>query len=204
MLRPLVSSILAAAALAGCDPYDPDLGNDPFLCSKPDRTCPDGYVCDGDADDSICVVSQGPDVDASNGNFQCADDSSIEPNNDPGTAFITPLGDTAQTYSLVGLAVCPAGDKDHYRFRIATAGTNFEAQVTGVANRSPLSLQVLTASGVMVASGAPVTGSPQVVRIELVNRLAAENYVVLVQSSDSTQNNYDLTMKVCGTTPPCP
>lgn len=204
MLRPIISLFIAAAALAACNPYSPDLGTDPFLCSKTEHLCPEGYECDGDTDESICIAAApSDDVDATGGNFQCANDSSIEPNNDPGTAFVTPIP-SMTSYSLVGLSVCPVGDRDHYRFRIDTAGTNFEAQVTGVANRSSLSLQVLTATGTMVASGSSVSGSPQVVRIEVINRLAAENYVVLVQSADNTENNYDLTMKICATTPPCP
>jgi hypothetical protein len=195
---------LGTAALAACNPYDPDLGNHPFKCAT-DGTCPAGYTCEGDDPMTwVCETSQPADIDAPGGQFVCANDSSIEPNNDPNTAFITPLGTSMMTYSLVGLAICPVGDRDHYRFSISQTGQNFEAQVTGVADRPSLSLQVLNAAGAMVASGAPVPGTPQVVRIELVNRLAAGQYTVLVQSPDNTQNNYNLEMDICTSVPPCP
>ena len=93
---------------------------------------------------------------------------------------------------------------DYYRFDVNVNGLNFEATVSGVANRTPLSLNVLTSAGAPVASGAPVTGTPSVVRIEIPNRLAIGSYIVQVQSPDTTENNYDLTLKVCTTPLPCP
>jgi hypothetical protein len=63
---------------------------------------------------------------------------------------------------------------------------------------------VLTAAGSPVASGAPVAGTPQVVRVEIPNRLAIGSYIVQVQSPDATENNYDLTLRVCSTPLPCP
>jgi hypothetical protein len=196
--------VLSLVAAAACNPYDPDLGSHPFKCSN-DGTCPEGYTCEGDDPETwVCETSEPADIDAPGSQFQCANDSSIEPNNDPGSAFITPLGTSMMTYSLVGLAICPVGDRDHYRFSISATGQNFEAQVTGVADRPSLSLQVLNSAGAMVASGAPVPGSPQVVRIELINRLAAGQYTVLVQSPDNTENNYNLEMDICTQVPPCP
>ena len=93
-------------------------------------------------------------------------------------------------YSLVGLAICPVGDRDHFRFDIANNGDDFEAQVTGVANRPSLSIQVLNSSGSMIASGAPVAGTPQVVRAELPSGLAIGTYYVLVQSPDNRIRSY--------------
>lgn len=199
-----LSLILSFGALAACNPYDPDLGNEPFECGNDEPRCPEGYFCDERSDmNQVCVKQQSDDIDASTGTFQCANDSSIEPNNDVQTAFVTPIP-TMMSYSLVGLAVCPTGDRDHYRFDINVNGLNFEATVSGVANRTPLSLNVLTSAGAPVASGAPVTGTPQVVRVEIPNRLAVGSYIVQVQSPDSTENNYDLMLKVCSTPLPCP
>ena len=192
------------AALAACNPYDPDLGNAPFECGSSEPRCPEGYTCHEYSDmNQVCEKQQADDIDAPGGNFQCANDSSIEPNNDVMTAFVTPIP-SMPSYSLVGLSVCPTGDRDHYRFDINVNGLNFEATVSGVANRTPLSLNVLTSAGAAVASGAPVTGTPQVVRVEIPNRLAIGSYIVQVQSPDTTENNYDLTLKVCSTPLPCP
>lgn len=191
-------SLLAAAA---CNPYSPDLGNDPFECGS-EGECPDGYSCQDSAGRQLCVASEPIEVDGGGGQFQCANDSSIEPNNDPQSAFITPIPQMPK-YSLVALAICPVGDRDHFRFDITANGTDFEAQATGVANRPSLSIQVLNSSGNMIASGAPVSGAPQNVRVELPSGLAIGTYYVLVQSPDNTENNYDLVMKVCDTLP-CP
>jgi hypothetical protein len=197
------TTLLSLGALVACNPYDPELGGAPFECGSDEPRCPDGYTCVTYSDtNEVCERAQSDDVDAANSTFQCANDSSIEPNNDVQTAFVTPIP-SMPSYSLVGLAVCPTGDRDHYRFDINVNGLNFEATVAGVANRTPLSLNVLNSSGTLVASGAPVSGSPQVVRVELVNRLAVGSYIVQVESPDSTENNYDLTLKVCTTVPPC-
>jgi hypothetical protein len=198
--RLFIVSILFVVA---CNPYSPDLGDEPFQCAN-DGTCPDGYSCEGDpATDGVCVATEPtPDIDAPDDNFQCANDSSIEPNNDPTSAFVTPIPSQVN-YSLVGLAICPVGDRDHYRFNISTNGTDFEATVTGVANRPSLSIQVLNSTGTMIATGAPVSGMPQVVKVEMPSGLAIGTYHVLVQSPDNTENNYDLVMKICATLP-CP
>ncbi len=197
-------AFVACAVAAGCNPYDPDLGNAPFECGTSEPRCPEGFTCHTYSDtNEICERTQSGDIDAPGGTFQCANDSSIEPNNDVQTAFVTPIP-SMPSYSLVGLSVCPTGDRDHYRFDINVNGLNFEATVAGVANRSSLSLNVLTAAGAPIASGAPVGGNPQVVKIAVENRLAVGSYIVQVQSPDNTENNYDLTLKVCSTTLPCP
>ncbi len=199
-----LSSIISFGALAACNPYDPDLGSSPFECGGDEPRCPEGYTCVEYSDtNKVCEKAAGEDdIDAPGSNFQCANDTSIEPNNDVMTAFVTPIPQMP-TYSLLGLAVCPTGDRDHFRFSIATNGQNFEAQVSGIASRSALKLDVLTAAGAMIASGAPVAGTPQVVRIEMQNRLAIGDYIVRVESQDSTENNYDLSLKVCADPLPC-
>lgn len=200
MLRlpaPLFTIALSATALAACDPYDPDLGDTPFKCASKEPRCPDGYTCENDGVQDVCVRpdSSAGEVDAAS-TFQCANDSSIEPNNEPNTAFVTPVP-SMPSYSLIGLALCPSGDRDHYKFDINTTGLNFEAQVVGVASRPSPVLNILSANGTVIESGDPVAGSPQVVRVEIPNRLAVGSYIVQVQSGDGGENNYDLSIKVC-------
>jgi hypothetical protein len=201
----LVLPCALLAVVAACNPYDPDLGGAPFECGSSEPRCPEGYTCVTHSDtNEVCEKEQSSDdVDASGGTFNCANDSSIEPNNDVQSAFVTPIP-SMPSYSLVGLAVCPTGDKDHYRFDINVNGLNFEATASGVANRTPLSLSVLTSAGATVSTGAPVAGTPQVVRVEIPNRLAVGSYIVKIESPDATENNYDLTLRVCSTPLPCP
>jgi hypothetical protein len=182
-----LSSIFSFGLLVACNPYDPDLGSSPFECGNDEPRCPEGYTCVEYSDmNQVCERSEGGEDDTdAGGNFQCANDTSIEPNNDIMTAFVTPIPQMPM-YSLLGLAVCPTGDRDHFRFSIATNGQNFEAQVSGLASRSALKLEVLTSAGAVVATGAPVAGTPQVVRVEIQNRLAVGDYIVRVESQDST------------------
>ncbi len=196
---------LALATLAACNPYNPDLGPRPFTCGNDEPACPEGYTCEAE----VCV--RGDDdpvvVDATTGAFSCADDGSVEGrpgDNDVITrAFVTPISGMT-SYALRALAICPSADKDHFKIQINQTGINFMASVTSVAGRAPLALNLLNASGMLIASGAPLATSPQRVDLEVVNRLAVGEYYVQVQSQDGTENNYDLSIKVCTTMLPCP
>jgi len=196
---PLLLALVAAAAVTACDPYDPDLGQRPFKCGTSEPYCPDGYTCSG----GVCERSAGDDTDAATSQFQCADDSTLEPNEDISRAFVTPIPNMP-SYTLRGLAICPGSDRDHFQFSVNTNGINFEATVAGVAGRTPLSLNVLNNSGTLIGSGAPSTSSPQLVSIELPARLAIGTYYIQVQSQDQTENNYDLAIRTCTTPLPCP
>lgn len=202
MIRLAAITFASLAALAACNPYDPELPNHPFLCGGPaNDKCPEGFTCNADM---VCEkVATGSDVDASTA-FQCADDSSLEPNDVPNQAYITPIPNARPDYALVGLAICPPGDKDHFRFGVDSTGVNMEATVIGMAGRASLTVNLLNSNGTKIADGAPVSGNPQQVRMEVPNRLAVGDYVVQVLSPDNSQNNYEITIKTCTSPLPCP
>jgi len=149
------------------------------------------------------VLGDDPRPDASTA-FQCADDGSLEPNDAPNRAFVTPIPSAGPRYSLLGLSVCPAGDLDHFQFGVTANGTNLEAQVISVAGRAPLQLNLLATTGAVIATGASDAATPQKVRLELSNLLAVGTYIIQVKSPDGTENNYDLSIKTCTTPLPCP
>jgi hypothetical protein len=167
-------------------------------------------ACFGGGDDDVTEPIDAPldapiIVDAPvDGSFQCANDSSIEPNDMPQSAFITPLP-FQQSYTLVGLAICPSTDVDHYRISV-DANFNFEATVQSVAGRNPLAVALVDASGDVIVDGATVVGGmPNVVRLEAVAALISPGtYYVRVRSADGTENNYDLQLKTCDVALPCP
>jgi hypothetical protein len=202
MNRLILPAALAIAALAACNPYNPDLGPTPFTCGASEPRCPEGYSCVS----GICSQA-GDGVDGSTSAFSCADDGSVEgrpgDNDVIARAFVTPISDMP-SYSLRGLAICPGADKDHFKIQIHQSGINFDASVTSMAGRTALSLNLLNSGGTLISSGAPVPGSPQRVELQVPNRLATGDYYVQVQSQDLTENNYDLTIKVCTTPLPCP
>ena len=204
-LPALPLAVPLALLVAACNPYDPDLGNAPFKCGMSDPVCPDGYTCNAG---SVCVAGGDIRPDASTA-FVCADDGSLEPNDMANRAFVTPIPSAGLKYSLLGLAICPAGDVDHFQFGVTANGTNLEAQIVSVANRPALQLTLLAPNGMPIATGVSDAVTPQKVRLEVSNRLATGTYVLQVKSPDGTieaekENNYDLSIKTCVTPLPCP
>jgi len=208
MTRTASTTTLASLALglplallaAACNPYDPELGNTPFRCGMSNPVCPDGYTCNTSG---VCISGDDIRPDASTA-FVCADDGSLEPNDMPNRAFVTPIPSAGTKYSLLGLAVCPTGDIDHFQFGVTANGTNLEASVVSVAGRAPLQLNLLTTTGAVIATGLSDTATPQRVKLEVSNRLAVGTYVIQVKSPDMAENNYDLVIKTCVTPLPCP
>jgi len=202
MIRQVAFVLFSVAALAACNPYDPELPNKPFLCGGPDNDqCPEGFTCN---DDMVCEnVSTAAGVDASVG-FQCADDSRLEPNDLPSQAYVTPIPNSTRSHQLAGLAICPPGDKDSFRFGVDDAGTKLEVTVTGLASRPSLLINLLNANGTKIGEGSPVAGTPQQVR--LANQdiaLGIGNYTIQVLAADGQENNYEILIKTCPSPLPC-
>lgn len=196
----LLSAVPLALLVAGCNPYDPALPNTPFRCGMSAPVCPDGYTCNTSG---VCISGDDIRPDASTA-FVCADDGSLEPNDVPARSFVTPIPSAGPTYSLLGLALCPAGDLDHFQFGVTANGTNLQAQVVSVADRGTLQLNLLAPNGMVIATGLSDPATPQLVKLEVSNRLAVGTYVIQVKSPDNTENNYDLSIKTCVTPLPCP
>ncbi|HVV87523.1 MAG TPA: hypothetical protein VHE35_30995 [Kofleriaceae bacterium] len=191
---------LAALAATGCNPYDPQLGDRPFRCGMSDPVCPDGYSCSASG---VCIAGDDIRPDASTA-FVCADDGSLEPNDMPNRAFVTPIPSAGSSYSLLGLALCPEGDVDNFQFGVTVNGTNLDASVVSVAGRTPLQFNLLTSTGSVIATGVSDTATPQMVKLQVENRLAAGTYILQVKSPDMSENNYDLSIKTCPNTMPLP
>ena len=105
-------SLLAAVA---CSPYDPTLGDDPFLCGTTEPKCPDGYECvDVPGTTGNCVVNggnpnnpDGGDDSADSGPFVCNNDMAFEPNNTINEATDSMIPDFQKVLSLDTMAICP-------------------------------------------------------------------------------------------------
>ncbi len=191
----------AALAAAACSPYDPELGDTPFRCGTSDPVCPDGYACDTTAGgptgvcvrDGEVVPDAGPDAgqQADAGPLVCNNDMAIEPNNDIGSATTTPIPDQSEEYTLVGLAICPAGDVDVFRFRVDVTGKNITATASEtVRSRGEIVVEILNGTGVPIATG-EYNGANTAVTAVL-NNAAIGTYFVQVRGLDTaTQNNYN-------------
>jgi hypothetical protein len=170
---------LLIALSAACSPYSPDLGAAPFVCGSADPKCPDGYDCvpaGGSSTTMVCLEAGGTVPDAGAG--QCADDSSLEPNNTIQNAHLfstLPVGGL----KLAGLAICPAGDKDTYAVNPTAAGQTLLADITFDANQAVLNVNILNSSGSIIANsqangdgmakavlvGVPTGGPPTYVQV---------------------------------------
>ncbi len=119
----LFALAVALSALTACDGYDSNIGPTPYQCAEAKPRCPDGYSCQEDitTGEQVCVGRGG----VSNTEFNCADDSAIEPNGMLDVATAASL-DGMRTFAKDGLAICPAGDKDLFAITIGTMNENVE------------------------------------------------------------------------------
>jgi hypothetical protein len=202
-LATLLGGLPLALAAVACNPYAPELGDIPFECGSGDPQCPDGYACAPSTThpSGLCVKDPSPDASTA---FICANDHT-EPNDTPAAPFITTIPATAMDYELFGLSLCPAGELDHFRFGVVENGTNLEASIISVRDmaRGTLQLTLLTSTGVTIATGVSDPVTPERVKLEVSNRLAAGDYILQVKSPNMTENNYDLSIKTCVDPLPC-
>jgi hypothetical protein len=202
--------VVGAAALAACNPYDPQLGPRPFRCGAEAPFCPIGYECvEYSSAQRVCERSSGagqPDAGVDGSTFQCNDDSSIEPNDQITQAWISPIPDFASCTRLVGLAICPDTDKDHYRFGVAQNGKNMRTVLTAEGPVTSLELEVLNRTGSRIAGGVATSSSTLEV---VVNNLPQDQYYIKVGSAEDSgvRSNYALEIITCdqsGCPDPCP
>jgi len=136
---------------SGCSSYSPDLGTVPFTCGTSDPKCPDGYDCVAAGTQMQCVKAGGTAPDGGS-NGQCDDDSMLEPNNDTTHAYMInslPAGGL----KLVGLAICPAGDKDTFELTQATAGQTLVADIEFDTTQASLTVNLVTSNGMTTVPG---------------------------------------------------
>lgn len=200
----IAAALLVALALsaAGCDPFDPDLGESPFRCSE-SGACPSGYTCEPTAEipSGVCRSADEIGDDSGNGDGDgdtnlCAD-ADLEPNDSPGNAVITQVPDQQLQYQASGLAVCPAQDIDLYRFRVAIANQNIRAEVTTNRSVGELIAEILNEQGEPLADGTYNASNTQLT-VELQNA-AADVYLLRVRgATGEVENDYDLDLQLSG------
>lgn len=190
---------------ASCDPYDPELGDRPFQCGVSEPRCPDGYQCvEISAAEQYCYRngSDAPDAGPGGPNgtpFECADDSSVEPNDTIESATPTPIPAMADSYELAGLAICPTVDVDLFEFVVAANGTEVVVEVRYAANRGALLLDLHNAAGGVVATSAVVDGDLGHLRATVLAAEPALFYARVQAATMGIRNNYSIEIQA---TPP--
>ena len=191
------AALAAALVAAGCNAYDPDLGSQPFRCSDADPRCPEGYSCVvyGPGTE-LCEAGGGEPGTDGGGDFACNDDDT-EPNDSPSAAFATPIPNQADTFGLVEIAVCPAGDVDVFRLGVDVSGRNLRADVTFDSAQGDLVLEILNDNETVIRTGAPVQGDAGLLRAEVPN-LPPGTYFVQVSGESQVENNYSIDVELTG------
>ena len=143
---------LLLLALVACNPYDPNLGEIPFLCGTDPPRCPEGYL-------AIVLTGtrcecQRNDIAVDPNQYECSDDPQESPTNDSlGTATETGVDGSSSQSKPFNAAVCPAADVDYYRLKSPTAGSVVQVTLTFDVKRSPPAVELLNSDGAAVVQG---------------------------------------------------
>lgn len=189
----VVGIAAAAAGFASCSPYNPDLGNSPYLCAAAEPRCPDDYTCTDDgAGREVCLAAGGiaPDAGSSAG-FQCAPDGPLEPNNALNEAYMTDVGAVPmRTYGPI--SICPEGDKDHYQIMLTSPNQGLEV-ITKWDTGMPVAVSILNAAGTSIGNG---TAMGEKALRACTPNLPVGRYYAAAFSPSGTKNNYRIEMKI--------
>lgn len=199
-------AILALSlAVAACDSYGPDLGEQPFRCGTAEPLCPDGYTC-VEHTPGRRVCERGGDVpDAGTADAAlpaCAD--RLEPNDSRQLATLTPVPELAPAYDMRDLSTCPAGDRDFFQFSVDSADARL--RVTASSGGPTLSLRILNEAGTLVASGRAVAAGVVELRMPgdvITAPLAPGRYLAEIASMADVEATYRLEIKTCSGAPSC-
>jgi len=190
---------LLVVGFAGCNTFDPNLGNAPFRCGTDSPRCPDNYTCvTYSATEEICEADNatdradgGPDQpDANTSDFTCNSDSEIEPNNtidDATRPIIPPSG----IYRLVSLAVCPTTDNDFFEFEVGSGTPDLIVEIEYMSARGALSLELYKGDGSLLMTGTPAGGNDDILRIAIQNVLQDTYFARVSPGETGVENNYN-------------
>jgi hypothetical protein len=191
----VASSGLAATALAGCSPYDPDLGATPYLCAATEPRCPEDYTCVEDSVRSVCVANgaTAPDAapDAGDG-FQCAPDGTLEPNDTLAGAFMTDVGIGAPMRVYGPLSICPETDQDYFAISVSSPNQSLIA-ITRWDSGSQIAVSIRNAADTAIANG---TAMGQNALRACAPNLPVGTYAVRANSPTGAKNNYRIEMRL--------
>jgi len=195
-----LSLFLALAGGFGCNTFDPELGATPFKCGAVEPRCPDDYTCvqSGPGVELCVAATAGPIPDGGTpGTFSCNDDKEIEPNDSTATATPTAIPDQAMSYSLVGLAICPATDQDVFSFRVGSGNlATITAAIDLGVGDGDLKLEIIGPSGTVIATGMADLNDPNRVSTQLTNAPQGQYYARIASADGFAQNNYNLSITV--------
>lgn len=154
-MRQVLFGLLALGASA-CSPFNPDLGDDPFLCGTTEPRCPDGYAPIAVSSVRCECHRANPGVDA--GPSPSCNVDSVESNDTLQSATLTNIG-ASTTDNYNNLTICPVTDKDYFSMNITRVGAVITVDVVFTVGGQAPTVDILNQSGVTVhptiAAGQP-------------------------------------------------
>ncbi|MFH0900481.1 MAG: hypothetical protein V2A73_07615 [Pseudomonadota bacterium] len=222
--RPLLTALASCASLAllgivasiGCNPYDPNLGEEPFRCGTDIPRCPSGYhdvtIPQPELGVAVCECHRGPapELDAIHGqadampDFSCkAEDDKTFTGDPDGNESIEEAAPTRQQFSQTDkswsqskLTICPYDDIDVFAVPMPEATpTLLEVRMIYEPSFGALAMSILDKDNKPIAEGSAV-GSEKTG--ELIAKCAPTNgatYYVRI-SAHNRPNGYDLAVSL--------
>ena len=193
----LARLILCSFAALACNPYNPDLGQSPFLCGTDEPRCPEGYVAvDVSATSCECKADgvETPDALLTDGAaFSCNDDPNEAGggNDTAESSTDTGVGGITTTFSADLLSLCPAGDVDFFSLD-ADSGQTITVRLLFEDSQGALELGILgddegsLATGTATLDGLEATATAD----------ATGRHLIRVGAPVSVQNNYSLSVEI--------
>ena len=184
------------AALAACNPYNPDLGPTPFRCGNSDPVCPSGYTCNA----GLCEEEDGGGPDGNtNTDAGCADPAERPvPNDMISTATNGAVFDQLPMIMFEGLSLCPNMDVDYFHLNqpnncggAGPACPNLRVTANFEDLAVPPTVVIQNATGTTIAPGGS-TGNPGEVRAVLANVPQGQYYVRV--TAQAVLSHYALTI----------
>ena len=197
-----IASLVAVAGLIACNPYDPELGENPFRCGTAQPRCPDGYspvdtegatICEcvkGQSFSPTIDAGEATSIDAAVRELSCNDDSRVtgDPGGNESTAEAAPaVIDVTRSWVERKLAICPASDVDVFAIDLGEQAVTIKGKIQFDPLYGLLALNILSPGGDSVASGL-LTGN-QVLATHTTQ--SAGTYFVRVKAAAAgNKNNY--------------
>ena len=192
-----VSTLCAALLAAGCDPSDPELGDQPYRCGTEEPKCPQGYVCVERFDrEQYCyredsATRDGGITSPDAAPFTCADDSSTEPNEEIDSAQPVLMVESGRLFDIAGLAICPTSDVDVIRFD----GISVTVDLRFLASRGALLLDIVDDTGDLLSDSVIVDGDLGHLRAQVPSTRSITGYARVRAATSGIRNNYTIRFK---------
>jgi Bacterial pre-peptidase C-terminal domain len=197
----LLTAAVGFYASAGCDPYNPSLPSEPFICASTEPKCPNGYMCDNGSGrvTPTCVKIGGSTIDSGVGSDSTVatscdgpPDRDFEPNETTSAAIQLP---TVPHYVVPAVGICSADDADMYWLMLVTGShLLFRADFTHTAGDLTLALLNENASQVRFSDASSSTNNFE--SIDVTNIPGGKYYIRVKGKDPAVRNTYTLTIDV--------